>query len=81
MSFHRITITLEVLCPDDDAAEAIQMMSLDQIHRAVTDGDCSGRTQMGNDEILTGKEAAQALLNQGSDPEFFQLDPDGNAIE
>lgn len=80
MSFHKIIIKIEMLCPDDDAAEAIDRMSLEQIGHCIMDGDCSGVTEVLSDEKLTGKEAADALIEQGSDPEFFMIDEDGKEI-
>jgi len=44
----------------------------------MTEGDTSGIVKTISREILTGKEMADALLDQGSDPEFLGLDEDGN---
>jgi hypothetical protein len=30
---------------------------------------------------LIGKEAAEAVISQGSDPEFFQMDEEGDEID
>lgn len=43
----------------------------------ITEGDCSGEVKHLSSELLTPKEAADALLDQGSDPSFFGLTPDG----
>ena len=32
-------------------------------------------------EVVDGPTMAKLLLNQGSDPDFFQLDDDGNDVE
>ena len=44
---------------------------LDDIHEAITDGDCSGTVEEISETILTENEMAVALLDQGSDPSFL----------
>jgi len=56
-------------------------MSLTDIDEAINNGDCSGRvTTIVDNEVKTGKEMAKLLKAQGSDPEFFQLDDEGNDL-
>lgn len=43
-----------------------------------TDGFYSGATTGQKETVLNGKQAAKALEEQGSDPDFFQLDEKGN---
>ena len=70
----RVTILSEEPLPE--------CVSLDTIQHEIDEGDWSGATDWeSNDAELVGKEAAKAMLDQGSDPEFFQMDEDGNEIE
>lgn len=57
-------------------------MSLTDIDEAISSGDCSGRIKtIVDNEVKTGKEIAVLLKEQGSDPDFFQLDENGNDLE
>lgn len=73
---HRTVIQVEILSesPWSDA----DLHDLITVDYAITDGDCSGVVKTMSREILTGKEMADALRDQGSDTEFFGLDEDGN---
>lgn len=53
--------------------------NLHDVAYAIDEGDCSGHIAE-KTEVMTPKEAAKALQEQGSDPEFFQLDAEGNDI-
>ena len=55
--------------------------NLEGINDDITDGPCSGAVETVSQVELTAKEAADALMEQGSDPEFFQLDEDGNPLD
>lgn len=78
--FYRTVYQIEVLSEEKFDNEG--GMSLTDIDNAITDGDCSGRvTFIVNNEEKTGKEMAELLKEQGSDPEFFQLDENGNDLE
>ena len=44
----------------------------------IVEGDCSGKVECTNAVTLNGKKTAKALIEQGSDPEFFQLDENGD---
>jgi hypothetical protein len=70
--FHKTTFTIEVL-----SEEPIDDFSLIDIHYAVTSGNCSGGTLIAEGVEIEGAECAKALLEQGSDPEFFMIDSDG----
>jgi hypothetical protein len=54
-------------------------------HEIVTEtiqGDMSGNVQVvKQNEVVTGKRAAKLTIAQGSDPEFFGMDKDGNKLE
>jgi len=44
-------------------------------------GDCSGNVELTETEVLNGKQIAKKLIDQSSDPEFFQVDEKGNDID
>lgn len=52
-----------------------------QLAEDITDGDCSGVVKEISTAILSPKKAAEELIKQGSSPEFFMLDKDGNEID
>ena len=76
--FYRTVIHAELL-----SEEPILPMSLRDVDYQITEGYLSGELLESNpdNEILDGPTAAKALIAQGSDPEFFELDEDGNDIE
>lgn len=75
--FYKTTFRIEVL----SEGELPDFATLGRIEEAFTTGDCSGVWTEELTQPLTPREAAQALLDQGSDPGFFQLDDDGNDVE
>jgi hypothetical protein len=57
-------------------------LNLSDIDWQITNGDWSGAQGWDSRNTeLVGKEAAEATMHQGSDPEFFQMDKDGNEID
>ena len=54
--------------------------SLSQIDHDITEGDCSGAHEVISQLELTGKEMAEALMKQASDPGFFRLTPEGEDV-
>ncbi len=70
--YHRV-YQVEVLSEEELSPE----MELDDIHHAITDGDCSGVVSITKDERFDARKMAQLLMKQGSDPGFFQLTEDG----
>lgn len=76
-TFHRTVWTVEVLS-DEPLATGLDLADIDY---AITEGHCSGEYHVTHTEVLTGLEMAEALQHQGSDPEFFGLDIDGNQVE
>lgn len=56
-------------------------MPLQYIAEQGYDGDYSVVSEIKSAEPITGKDASDATINQGSDPEFFGMDEDGNEIE
>lgn len=77
--YYRTVYQVEVLSEEkfDDGGG----MSLTDIDEAITNGDCSGRvTTIVDNQAVSGKEMVKLLKAQGSDPEFFQLDKEGNDL-
>ena len=75
--FYKTTYHVEMLT-DRPLREALD---LDAINYMITEGEASGVvTDMGT-VTLTGRQAAKALIDQGSDPSFFNLDEDGNELD
>jgi len=76
--FFKTVLKVEILSenkPIDDT------LSLSEIAYEITEGGCSGKVETEMAVKLSGKEMAQALQAQASDPEFFQLDEEGNDLE
>ncbi len=75
-TFYKTTITLDILSeepipnPDDITTIANEMIN----------GDYSGIVRDAEMDELDGKEAAEELMCQGSDPGFFGLDDDGEDL-
>jgi hypothetical protein len=74
--FHLTTIVVNILSED-----RYQPASLEQIARDIIYGDCSGEWRITGRLELSPKNVARRLIAQGSDPEFFQLDKDGNDLQ
>lgn len=68
MKPHRTVIEVEVLHlgPYDPD-------SLEEVHRDITDGDCSGRWAIKSTEEVTPERMRDLLISQGSDPNFLDL--------
>lgn len=71
--FHRYTIVVTILTESTIPEE----FELDTLWRECMEGYYSGAWDMTGDEILEPNEMAQALMDQGSNPEFFGLTDDG----
>jgi len=74
--FYKTVITLEVL-----SEEPLEDVPLEYIVQQCDEGDFSGDWNITESQELTGKEMAQALVGQRSEPEFFNLDEDGNDLD
>ncbi|MAH32736.1 MAG: hypothetical protein CMG78_12145 [Marinobacter sp.] len=74
---HRTVIEVEVLSeqpiPDTD--------SLEFIAREIIHGDWSGKWGVTGEHELSGTEAVEAIQNQGSDPQFFGIDENGDDLD
>lgn len=78
--FYRTTYAVELLSEEPlDASPGLQGLR-NLLYRALED-DLSGRVIAGKVEELTGEQAANALLVQGSEPGFFRLAEDGQDLE
>ena len=75
--FYRTLVTVEVL--SESPIEGFGELS--ELAYAITEGDCSGEVTVAPAKKLTGKQAAKALLKQGSDPSFFRLTDKGEDLE
>ena len=75
--FHKTVFQVTVLSEKPFASD----LSLSDIHDEITTGDCSGVVKEVSHEEMNGKQAADALYEQGSDPGFFMLDDEGNDDE
>ena len=73
--FYQKTVTIVIL-----SETPIGEPDLGQIHHQVIEGDWSGKWEHGEEKVLNGKEAAEALKSQDSDPSFFGLNDDGTDI-
>lgn len=73
--FYKHTITIEIVSENDAVPH-----DLADIAYAISDGGDSGTWDVTSTKKLNGKQAAEELMAQGSDPEFFGLDREGNDV-
>jgi len=73
---YKTIIQVEVL-----SEEKLDVNNLSDLHYAITEGSCSGIWNAKKPTILKGKDAVKATKAQGSDPEFFFMDNEGNSME
>jgi hypothetical protein len=78
MSFKRTVIQVEVLHTDDIN---IPQFSMSEVLYQIDEGECSGEIKVISSDEITGKQMAKYAKAQGSDPDFFGIDEDGNPIE
>lgn len=74
--FYKKTIVIEVLSEDTP----FDFTNMESLGWALTSVDLSGSVVKEEVQELSGEQAATALLEQGSDPEFFNIDKDGNDL-
>lgn len=60
--------------------EPFDYNDLENVHHAITEGDCSGTYSTKSSKAISGKLAADKVKEQGSDPEFFNMDEEGNEL-
>lgn len=75
--FYRTVYTVEVL----SETPITRLLDLNEINYMITYGDCSGSIQIQENGEIDSTIAAKLLIAQGSDPEFFRIDENGNDIE
>jgi hypothetical protein len=73
-NFYRTVIHVEVLSEEPYVFSG----NLVDVANDISSGDCSGVARTIHEEKCNGAKMAQLLLAQGSDPEFFMLDEQGN---
>ena len=56
-------------------------MSLEEVAYAMNEGECSGEVEAFPAKKVGAKKMAKLLQAQGSDPEFFHIDEEGNDTE
>lgn len=66
MTFHKTVISIEVL-----SEGPYKPTLLEDVHHDITDGQCSGVWSITGTSQLTREQMAEALIAQGSDPEFL----------
>ncbi len=71
--FYKTVVQVVVLSEEPLPEET----DIDDLHYRITEGCCSGIVSRVSHEELNGKQAADALAEQFSDPSFFQLTEDG----
>lgn len=72
--FYSTKITVEVL-----SEAPFEFEDLSDVHHAITEGECSG-AWVAVFTVLNGKQTAERLVAQGSDPAFFQLTQEGKNV-
>ena len=81
--FYKTIVQIEILSEvyDNDPEPDFDSMNLTDIGYEITDGGSSGVKEVVSQEEVSAKQMAMFLEDQGSDPEFFGIDTDGNEIE
>lgn len=75
--FYRSVFTVEVLSEEPLESD----LTLDSVAYMITEGDCSGFVNEELNQPIDGAKCAELLQQQGSDPEFFGIDEEGNDAE
>lgn len=77
--FYKTIYQIEILSEDPYPIDH-GMDDLRTIREDIVAGDCSGSVTCVSHTIHDGEEMAQMLIDQGSEPEFFGIDEDGNEV-
>jgi hypothetical protein len=77
---YKKTIKVEILS-DYPFDENFEEMSLSDIDYEITEGMWSGQIEEIDTTELEGHEAVNAIQNQGSSPDFFGMDEEGNELD
>lgn len=75
MKYYQTMVSVEVL----SEAPLHPNITLHEIHDAITTGDCSGQVTHLETEV-DGPTMAMLLIKQGSEPEFFGLEKQGQPL-
>ena len=75
--FYRTTITVTVLSEEPIPSE----LNLQELAYEMDEGEYVGFYPTTNIEELDGKQMAEALVKAGSEPEFFQLNDNGDDLD
>ena len=74
---YRTVIQIEVLSDEPYEGNDLETIAYD-----ITDGHCSGLlSDVVRNEEITGEDAVKQVKEHGSDPEFFEMDEEGNELE
>ena len=77
LKFYRTVVQIEILSEEPYECDDLEGIAYD-----ITEGHCSGEIKdVVRNEEKTGKEMADLLISQGSDPGFFEIDAEGNDLE
>lgn len=74
--FYCTEIRLTVL----SEGESVEKWELDRILAEIDEGDCVGEFSLMGVQELSAQEMADALVELGSDPAFFELDGEGSTL-
>lgn len=78
-TIYKNTVTIDILSDEPLSDDEI---NLEHIKHQITEGDWSGDLKWGTKNLgIVGQRAASEIMLQGSDPEFFGMDEEGNEIE
>ena len=73
--FYKHIVTVEII-----SERPAVSYDLADIAYAISEGEDSGVWNVTSSKALNGKQAAKELVKQGSDPEFFGIDENGNDV-
>ncbi len=77
MPYYKTTVSIDVLTEEPIPDH----YTLEDIGYEIEQGDWVGYNIQSKQVELTPKEIVEALKEAGSDPDFFQLDDEGNKAE
>jgi hypothetical protein len=75
--FYKSIIEITVLSED----KPVESLDLLDINYLITFGDCSGKVEIKEEKEVSPQEMARLLIEQSSEPEFFNLDEDGKDLD
>jgi len=75
--FYKSIIEITVLSED----RPCEFNSLGDLTYLINDGPYSGEIVIKEEKVVSSQEMARLLMDQSSDPEFFNLDEDGKDLD